>query len=55
MGYCYDLLNVRNHTLRRGRRRLRALAAAVAAGRLAPDQAQQRLISWNAHLAYGHT
>jgi len=48
-------IRVRNHTLRRGRRRLRAVAAAVAAGNLAPDQARQRLISWNAHLAHGHT
>jgi retron-type reverse transcriptase len=50
-----DRIRVRNHTLRRGRRRLRAVAAAVAAGRLAPEQARQRLISWNAHLRHGNT
>jgi RNA-directed DNA polymerase len=50
-----DRIRVRNHTLSRGRRRLRAVAAAVAACRLAPEQARQRLISWNAHLRHGNT
>lgn len=31
------------------------MAAPVAAGRLAPEQARMRLISWNAHLAHAQT
>ena len=50
-----DRIRVRNHTLRRGRRRLRAVAAAVAAGLMSAEEARKRLISWNAHLAHGQT
>jgi retron-type reverse transcriptase len=49
------LVRVRNHNLRKGRRRLRLQAAAVAAGQLPAATARVSLRSWNAHLAHGHT
>jgi len=48
-------LRVRNHTLRRGRQRLRRQQTAVAAGLLPVAAARARLLSWNAHLAHGNT
>ena len=48
-------VRVRNHNLLKGRRRLRALARAVAAGHCSPEVARIRVISWNAHLAHGTT
>jgi RNA-directed DNA polymerase len=48
-------VRVRNHNLIAGRRRLRRQARAVAAGLCAPEVARQSLLSWNAHLAHGHT
>ena len=49
------LVRVRNHNLRKGRRRLRLQAAALAAGQLPSATARASLRSWNAHLAHGHT
>ncbi|MFN9531622.1 MAG: reverse transcriptase domain-containing protein [Cyanobacteriota bacterium] len=49
------LLRVRNHNLRRGQRRLRLQTAAVKAGVLPAEAARASLLSWNAHLAHGHT
>ena len=49
------LLRVRNHNLRRGQRRLRLQTAAVKAGVLPAEAARTSLLSWNAHLAHGHT
>lgn len=48
-------LRVRNHNLRRGRRRLKLQHRAVVAGTLSVDAARASLLSWNAHLAHGHT
>ena len=48
-------VRVRNHNLIAGRRRLKRQALAVAAGHCAPEAARQSLLSWNAHLAHGHT
>ena len=48
-------LRVRNHNLRRGRRRLRLQHRAVLAGVLPATAARISLLSWNAHLAHGHT
>ena len=48
-------LRVRNHNLRRGRRRLKLQHQAVRAGVLCADAARTSLLSWNAHLAHGHT
>jgi retron-type reverse transcriptase len=48
-------VRVRNHNLLRGRRRLKRQMQAVATGRCAPETARQSLLSWNAHLAHGHT
>ena len=50
-----DRVRVRNHNLIRGRRRLKRQALAVAAGLCAPEAMRQSLLSWNAHLAHGHT
>jgi len=48
-------VRVRNHNLLAGRRRLKRQARAVAAGHCSPEAARQSLLSWNAHLAHGHT
>jgi hypothetical protein len=48
-------LRVRNHNLRRGRRRLKRQHLAVLAGDLSTSAARDSLFSWNAHLAHGHT
>jgi retron-type reverse transcriptase len=48
-------VRVRNHNLIRGRGRLKRLVRAVAAGQCSPEAARQSLLSWNAHLAHGHT
>ncbi|MFN7678842.1 MAG: reverse transcriptase domain-containing protein [Cyanobacteriota bacterium] len=48
-------IRVRNHNLRRGCRRLRRQMAAAAAGELPLTAARESLLSWNAHLAHGHT
>ena len=48
-------LRVRNHNLRRGRRRLRLQHHAVLSGVLSSEAARTSLMSWNAHLAHGHT
>jgi len=48
-------IRVRNHNLLRGRRRLRTLTCGVAAGRISPESARTSTLSWNAHLAHGHT
>jgi retron-type reverse transcriptase len=48
-------LRVRNHNLRRGRRRLKLQNKAVLAGTLPAAAARTSLLSWNAHLAHGHT
>ncbi len=48
-------LRVRNHNLRSGRRRLRLQHSAVLAGTLSATAARISLLSWNAHLAHGHT
>ena len=49
------VIRVRNHSLLRGRRRLRSHVRGVTAGRLTLEQARASLQSWNAHLAHGHT
>ena len=48
-------LRVRNHNLRRGRRRLKLQNKAVLAEALPAAVARTSLLSWNAHLAHGHT
>ena len=48
-------IRVRNHNLLKGRLRLRSLKRGVAAGHLSPETARARTLSWNAHLAHGHT
>jgi retron-type reverse transcriptase len=48
-------VRVRNHNLLKGRRRLKRLQQAVTAGTCSPQAARQSLLSWNAHLAHGHT
>jgi len=48
-------LRVRNHNLRRGCQRLHQQRRAVAAGVLPLEAARSSLLSWNAHLAHGHT
>jgi plasmid replication initiation protein len=48
-------LRVRNHNLRRGRRRLKLQHRAVLVGALPASAARASLQSWNAHLAHGHT
>lgn len=48
-------LRVRNHNLRRGMRRLKLQRQAVASGSLPAAAARTSLLSWNAHLAHGHT
>lgn len=49
------VIRVRNHSLLRGRRRLKRHALGVAAGHLQEEEARASLRSWNAHLAHGHT
>jgi hypothetical protein len=49
------VIRVRNHSLLRGRRRLRSHVRDVTAGRFTVEQARASLQSWNAHLAHGHT
>lgn len=48
-------IRVRNHNLLRGRRRLRALSSGVAGGQITLERARTSSLSWNAHLAHGHT
>jgi RNA-directed DNA polymerase len=48
-------LRVRNHNLRSGRQRLRLQQRAVLAGTLPAAAARISLLSWNAHLAHGHS
>jgi retron-type reverse transcriptase len=48
-------LRVRNHNLRRGCLRLKLQHRAVLAGTLPAAVARTSLLSWNAHLAHGHT
>jgi retron-type reverse transcriptase len=48
-------LRVRNHNLRQGCRRLKRQHRAVLAGALPALVARTSLLSWNAHLAHGHT
>jgi retron-type reverse transcriptase len=48
-------LRVRNHNLRRGCLRLKSQHRAVLAGELSAHVARTSLLSWNAHLAHGHT
>lgn len=48
-------IRVRNHNLLRWRRRLRALTCGVAAGWITAERARTSALSWNAHLAHGHT
>jgi RNA-directed DNA polymerase len=48
-------LRVRNHNLRMGCRRLKLQHRAVLAGALPAAAARTSLLSWNAHLAHGHT
>jgi RNA-directed DNA polymerase len=48
-------LRVRNHNLRSGRRRLNLQHRAVLSGLLSAEAARTSLLSWNAHLAHGHT
>jgi retron-type reverse transcriptase len=48
-------VRVRNHNLLKGRRRLKRLHRAVKEGTCSPQAARQSLLSWNAHLAHGHT
>jgi len=48
-------VRLRNHNLLKGRRRLKALGRAVAAGQCSPEAARVCVISWNAHLAHGTT
>jgi len=48
-------LRVRNHNLRRGCRRLKLQHKAVLVGTLPAAVARTSLLSWNAHLAHGHT
>jgi retron-type reverse transcriptase len=49
------VIRLRNHSLLRGRRRLRTHVQGVAAGIITADAARASLQSWNAHLAHGHT
>lgn len=48
-------IRVRNHDLLRGRRRLQTLICGVAAGQITAERARTSTLSWNAHLAHGHT
>jgi retron-type reverse transcriptase len=48
-------IRLRNHSLLRGRRHLRALSTGVATGQIPPETARASAQSWNAHLAHGHT
>lgn len=48
-------VRVRNHNLRSGRRRLKLQHRAVMSGILPATAARTSLLSWNAHLAHGHT
>ena len=48
-------VRLRNHNLIRGRRRLKRLGHAVATGACSMEEARTSLLSWNAHLAHGHT
>jgi RNA-directed DNA polymerase len=48
-------VRVRNHNLRKGRRRLRVHHREVRAGLLTPERARLSLQRWNAHLAHGQT
>ena len=48
-------IRVRNHNLRRGRRRLSQQTTAITAGALTRAAARASLQSWDAHLAHGHT
>ena len=50
-----DRVRVRNHNLRSGRRRLVELRRALATQTQTEGEIQQRLQSWNAHLAHGDT
>ena len=47
------VIRLRNHSLLRGRRRLRTHVQGVAAGVITADAARASLQSWNAHLAHG--
>ena len=49
------VIRLRNHSLLRGRRRLKSHAQGVSAGSVSSEQARASLQSWNAHLAHGHT
>ena len=49
------VIRVRNHSLLRGRRRLRTQIKGVSARIITAEQARVSLQSWNAHLAHGHT
>ena len=49
------VIRLRNHSLLRGRRRLRSHAQGVSAGYVSLVQARASLQSWSAHLAHGHT
>jgi len=49
------VIRLRNHSLLRGRRRLKSHAKGVSAGSVSSEQARASLQSWNAHLAHGHT
>ena len=48
-------IRVRNHNLLRGRRQLRTLKRGVDTGRISLKCARASTLSWNAHLAHGHT
>ena len=48
-------VRLRNHNLIRGRRRLKLLKEGVARGTRTVEEARASLLSWNAHLAHGHT
>jgi len=48
-------VRLRNHNLIRGRRRLKCLSRGLAAGACSLEEARASLLSWNAHLAHGHT
>ena len=48
-------IRVRQHTLRRGRRRLKQLQHDYSTGMLSLDQLKQCLQSWEAHLRHGNT
>ena len=49
------IIRVRNHNLIRGRRRLKRHGLGVTSGLIPLEEARVSLLSWNAHLAHGHT